>query len=136
MGLDKIGLHAFIVYRRWTITDPMAEQFAPDEERLALRLKALAHPARLRILEILAARGTCVCGEIVDVLPLAQATVSQHLKILKEAGLLQGTIDGPRSCYCLDATALSELRRAVVERLARVERGCCATLEPQKETTA
>ena len=114
----------------------MTESFEPDDERLALRLKALAHPARLRIVQVLAARGTCVCGEIVDVLPLAQATVSQHLKVLKDAGLLQGTFDGPRSCYCLDAAALSELRRALNERFARLERRCCATSEPEKETTA
>ena len=99
-----------------------------------MRLKALAHPARLRIIDLLAARGTCICGDIVEVLPLAQATVSQHLKVLKDAGLLQGTIDGPRSCYCLDADALSALRRALDERLARLEGGCCAAPEPQTET--
>ena len=114
----------------------MAEQFEPDEERLALRLKALAHPARLRILEVLAARGTCVCGEIVSVLPLAQATVSQHLKVLKDAGLLQGTVDGTRSCYCLDATALDALRRAFNTRLARLQGGCCPGPEPQTETSS
>ena len=112
----------------------MAERFGPDDERLALQLKALAHPARLKILDVLAARGTCVCGEIVDVLPLAQATVSQHLKILKDAGLLQGTIEGPRSCYCLDAAALSALRRALDDRLARLEDGCCAVPQSQTET--
>jgi ArsR family transcriptional regulator len=113
----------------------MAEKFAPDDERLAAWLKALAHPARLRIVEVLAARGTCICGEIVEVLPLAQATVSQHLKILKDAGLLQGTVDGPRSCYCLDAAALRALRRALDKRLARLESGCCAPSQPQTETT-
>jgi ArsR family transcriptional regulator len=113
----------------------MAEHFQPDDELLAVRLKALGHPARLRIVDLLAARGTCICGEIVDVLPLAQATVSQHLKVLKEAGLLQGTIDGPRSCYCLDATAVGELRRALDVRLARVAAGCCASPQPQTETT-
>jgi ArsR family transcriptional regulator len=114
----------------------MAEQFEPDEERLALRLKALAHPARLRILDVLAARGTCLCGEIVSVLPLAQATVSQHLKVLKDAGLLQGTVDGPRSCYCLDATALDALRRALNTRLARLQGGCCPGPEPRTETSS
>jgi ArsR family transcriptional regulator len=113
----------------------MPERFNPDDERLAMRLKALAHPARLRIVDLLAARGTCVCGEIVDVLPLAQATVSQHLKILKDAGLLQGTIDGPRSCYCLDPRALAEVRRALDARLARVENGCCADAAQSREET-
>lgn len=104
-----------------------------DDERLAQQLKALAHPARLKILDLLAARGTCICGEIVADLPLAQATVSQHLKVLKDAGLLQGTIDGPRSCYCLDAEAVAALRAALAARLARLERApaCC---QPQAET--
>ena len=113
----------------------VAQKFDPDDERLAAALKALAHPARLRIVDVLAARGTCICGEIVEVLPLAQATVSQHLKILKDAGLLQGTIEGPRSCYCLDAAALSELRQALDDRLGRLEAGCCTRAQPQTETT-
>ena len=79
---------------------------------LAAWAKALAHPARIAILQELSARKTCICGEIVEVLPLAQATVSQHLKVLKEAGLVQGTLDGPRSCYCLDAAALRRARAA------------------------
>jgi ArsR family transcriptional regulator len=107
----------------------MTDAFAPAETQLAARLRALAHPARLRIVEILATRGTCICGEIVEVLPLAQATVSQHLKILKDAGLLRGTIDGPRSCYCLDAAAVRALRQELGERLGALESGCC--VEPQ-----
>jgi len=95
----------------------MSERFRPEDERLALQLKALGHPARLAIIDVLAARGTCVCGEIVGVMPLAQATVSQHLKVLKEAGLLCGTVDGPRSCYCLNHTALAELRALLDRRL-------------------
>jgi ArsR family transcriptional regulator len=94
----------------------------PDE-RLAAQLKALAHPARLRILEVLAAERSCVCGRIVEVMPLAQATVSQHLKVLREAGLVQGRIDGPRSCYCLDAEALARLRRSLDHRLAALMAG-------------
>lgn len=81
---------------------------AADEE-LALLAKALGHPARVKILRLLVRRRECLCGEIVDELPLAQSTVSQHLKILKEAGLVRGTVDGPRVCYCL---AESTLRRA------------------------
>ncbi|MDF2999787.1 MAG: transporter related protein, partial [Xanthobacteraceae bacterium] len=67
-----------------------------------MRLRALAHPARLAILRALAAADRCQCGQIVRGLTLAQSTVSQHLKVLKEAGLITGTIEGPRSCYCLD----------------------------------
>lgn len=77
---------------------------------LAESAKAIGHPARLAILRVLAGRMTCVCGEIVDELPLAQATVSQHLKVLKAAGLIQGEVDGPRVCYCLDRAALAALR--------------------------
>jgi ArsR family transcriptional regulator len=83
--------------------------FPPDLARLAEVAKALGHPARLAILQTLAARGTCVCGELVSELPLAQATVSQHLKALKTAGLVRGEVDGPRSCYCVDADALRAL---------------------------
>lgn len=83
--------------------------FSKTDRRLADRLKALAHPARLAIVRLLAERDECVCGEIVDDLPLAQSTVSQHLKALKKAGLVQGTIEGRRTCYCLDPEALSAL---------------------------
>lgn len=87
-----------------------ADQFASDLGQLAAQSKALAHPARLAIIQLLAARTECVCGEIVDDLPLAQSTVSRHLKVLKEAGLVQGTVDGPSVCYCLDREALRALR--------------------------
>lgn len=93
-------------------------------EALAGACKALSHPARLSILQTLAHRGTCICGEIVDALPLSQATVSQHLKILKEAGLITGVIDGPRSCYCLDTDALRQLR-SQLEQVFRSLDDCC-----------
>ena len=96
-----------LINRSSTIYDGiLTTPFSHSDEHLAAQLKAMAHPARLRILELLAQRGECVCGETVDVLPLAQSTVSQHLKILKAAGFLIGTIDGPRSCYCIDGQAL------------------------------
>jgi ArsR family transcriptional regulator len=76
--------------------------------------KALGHPARVAIVRHLASRrGTCTCGEIVDQLPLAQSTVSQHLKVLKDAGLIVGDVEPPRVCYCLDERTLEELKRAV-----------------------
>jgi DNA-binding transcriptional ArsR family regulator len=79
------------------------------DARIAQMAKALGHPARIAILRTLAERA-CVCGEIVDVLPLAQSTVSQHLKVLKEAGWITGAIDGPRTCYALNREAVAELR--------------------------
>jgi ArsR family transcriptional regulator len=88
---------------------------APDEcdEELATLAKALAHPMRLEIIRLLKRQETCVCGEIVDQLPLAQSTVSEHLRILKEAGLIRGEVVGPRVCYCLDPQALVRLRTLV-----------------------
>jgi ArsR family transcriptional regulator, arsenate/arsenite/antimonite-responsive transcriptional repressor len=81
-----------------------------EEEALADLAKALGHPARIRILKILIERNSCVCGDIVGEIPLAQSTVSQHLKQLKEAGLIQGEIDGPRICYCVNPTNLKRLK--------------------------
>jgi ArsR family transcriptional regulator len=83
------------------------------DEALAKLAWAVAHPARVRILRILIARKACVCGELVDQMPLAQSTVSQHLKILKEAGLVQGEIDGPKVCYCVNADGLARLKELV-----------------------
>ncbi len=86
---------------------------APDpdsDEQLAALAKALAHPVRVQIVRILAQTEGCVCGDLVDALPLAQSTVSQHLKVLKDAGLVRGTIDGPRVSYCIDPAALRRLR--------------------------
>lgn len=78
------------------------EAFDTAEISVADFAKALAHPARVAILKTLAERSTCVCGELVDVLPLAQATVSQHLKELKKVDLIKGEIDGAKSCYCIN----------------------------------
>ena len=89
-----------------------------EEEELARLAKALGHPARVAIMRLLLRRGTCLCGDIVDRLPLAQATVSQHLKVLKEAGWIQGEIDGPRVCYCAEPETVRKftaLYRALIE---------------------
>lgn len=109
--------------------------FSDADRRLADLARALSHPARLAILRTLATRRTCVCGEIVEVLPLAQATVSQHLKVLREAGLVQGTVHGPRSCYCLDPAGVAEAARLVGDLLAdlapaspEADVSCCPAL--------
>lgn len=83
------------------------------DEELAALAKALGHPARVQILRILVRREACVCGEIVEELPLAQSTVSQHLKVLKDAGLIRGEIDGPRVCYCIEPRALRRLKALI-----------------------
>lgn len=85
-------------------------------EQLARLAKALGHPARVAIIGLLLRRDACMCGEIVDELPLAQSTVSQHLKQLKDAGLIRGEVDGPRVCYCVDEGSIG-LLRALVEGL-------------------
>lgn len=86
--------------------------------------KALGHPARLAILRTLGTQGECVCGEVVEVVGLAQSTVSQHLKVLREAGLVRGTPDGARSCYCLDADGVAEARAALGAVLGGLH-SCC-----------
>lgn len=83
------------------------------DEELALLTKAVGHPARVQILRLLVRRNTCICGDIVDELPLAQSTVSQHLKVLKEAGLVRGEIDGPRISYCVEPRTLRRLKALV-----------------------
>jgi ArsR family transcriptional regulator, arsenate/arsenite/antimonite-responsive transcriptional repressor len=84
-------------------------EFQWDEIVLAEFAKAMSHPARIAILKVVAERQSCVCGEIVEVLPLAQSTVSQHLKELKDVGLIDGTIDGAKSCYCVNWEAFEKI---------------------------
>jgi DNA-binding transcriptional ArsR family regulator len=85
------------------------ESFTIEEQKLAAFAKALSHPARIAILKVLAEKNECICGEIVEVLPLAQSTVSQHLKELKEAGLIKGEVSGPKSCYCINWASIEEI---------------------------
>jgi len=77
-------------------------EFSLSDNRLAKYTKALSHPARIAILKLLIKRQACVCGDIVDELPLSQSTISQHLKELKDAGLIKGEIEGAKVCYCID----------------------------------
>lgn len=83
------------------------------DAELAAFGKAISHPARVQILRILVRNNACICGEIVDELSLAQSTVSQHLKVLKEVGLIRGEVDGPRTCYCIEPRSLRRLRALV-----------------------
>ena len=82
----------------------------PHDVQTARLAKALGHPARVAIVRMLIQRGECVCGRIVAGLPLSQATVSQHLKVLKEAGLIRGEVDGPRVCYCINPEAVRRFK--------------------------
>jgi len=94
-------------------TTPAPGAAAPDDDTIAAMAKALGHPARVRIVRLLAARDTCVTGDLVAEFPLAQSTVSGHLRILREAGLVQTTIDGPRTRYCVSAAGLAALKAGI-----------------------
>jgi DNA-binding transcriptional ArsR family regulator len=103
--------------------------FDKKEQDLAAFAKTLSHPARIAILKILAQRNECICGEIVEVLPLAQSTVSQHLKELKDAGLISGTVDGVKSCYCINWKLFESFKKLFDELFFNLktknEKACC-----------
>ncbi len=92
-----------------------------DETRTVQLLRALANPVRFRIVQLLARRSECVTGDLVDELPVSQSSVSEHLAVLKEAGIVQGTVDGPYRCYCLEPEAL----RFLSEVFGGLQQGCC-----------
>lgn len=109
--------------------------YDPALVRAAGLAKALSHPVRIRILEILGARRGCICGGLVELLPLAQSTVSQHLRELRDAGLIHGDVDGPRTCYCLDPEAVTGTWTAfenVFKRICGPSRECAAAKKPKK----
>ena len=98
-------------------------EFTPEDIWLADVAKALSHPARIRILKILNDMDSCMVGSLVDKLPLAQATVSQHLKELKRVGLIDGEIDGPKICYCVNNKNLVKAKTALNKMFSKI--GCC-----------
>lgn len=125
----RLVIVTFIVYRRCAMKIHPSPAI-DGRDRLASQLRALAHPARLTVLETLARQNACMCGDIVRGLPLAQSTVSQHIKVLAEAGLVRAatTTAGGRPCYCIDKAALATLRgeiEALFEGLR--ESGCAPT---------
>ncbi|MES2619667.1 MAG: metalloregulator ArsR/SmtB family transcription factor [Bacteroidota bacterium] len=105
-------------------------EFEKPEVELAEFAKALSHPARVAILKILAEKDECICGEIVEVLPLAQSTVSQHLKELMNAGLICGSIDGTKSCYCINWKVFEKFEKTFQKFFHKTKsfeekRNCC-----------
>ena len=98
---------------------------AADEVRLVRMLKALGNPVRFQIMRTLAERQVCITQEIVATTPLAQSTVSQHLKVLREAGLIEGEIEGPATCYCLSEDGVRWLKEQIEGWLP----GCCGPVE-------
>lgn len=99
--------------------------FTDDQNALATLAKALGHPARIAILEFLLKTKSCICNDIVDELPLAQPTVSQHLRELKDAGLIQGNIEGRGICYCINPTALARLEAFCRALHTSKSNNCC-----------
>lgn len=101
--------------------------FNSHQNRVADLAKALAHPARVAILEILLKKNTCICGDIVEELPLAQSTISQHLRELQKTGLIKGSIDPPRVCYCIDEQVWKEAQEHFAQIFGSFNKkgGCC-----------
>lgn len=102
------------------------EIFSEEENRIAELGKAFAHPARVAILRILASRNSCICGDIVDELPLSQATVSQHLKELKRIGIIDGSVEPPKVCYCINQKVWEEAKDIFFSLFGSIsDKGCC-----------
>ncbi|MEO6844732.1 MAG: metalloregulator ArsR/SmtB family transcription factor [Ginsengibacter sp.] len=103
------------------------ENFTDKQNSIATIAKALGHPARVAIIEYLIKVDTCICGDIVNELPLAQPTISQHLKELKNAGLIKGNIEGNSICYCIDEKAIQKLQSYFSKISAGLEKknNCC-----------
>jgi predicted transcriptional regulator len=104
------------------------QNFTPDQNLVAVYAKALAHPARVAILQYLLKKQTCICGDLVGELPLAQATVSQHLKELKAVGLIKGTVEGTSVCYCINQAKWEEVRDVLLNLFSRpvaCQDSCC-----------
>lgn len=103
------------------------EHFTDKQNAIATLAKAMGHPARVAIVEYLLKTDSCICGDIVEVLPLAQPTVSQHLKELKNAGIIKGNVEGTAICYCIDEKAIATLQKFFVSISAVMEKrkNCC-----------
>ncbi len=99
------------------------ELFNKDEVELAGLAKALSHPARIKILNVLNQKNVCITGEIVDMLPLAQSTVSQHLKELQNIGLISGEVEGPKMCYCIEPKMMKRVKSAFNNLFSKIN--CC-----------
>jgi ArsR family transcriptional regulator, arsenate/arsenite/antimonite-responsive transcriptional repressor len=105
-----------------------SDYFTPEQNETALLFKALGHPARMAIIEYLLKAKSCICGDLVNELPLAQPTISQHLKELKQVGIIQGTIEGNSICYCLNPKTIEQLESLLgdwTEQLRITRSSCC-----------
>lgn len=104
---------------------PPLQQLSPEQKRLILMLKALGNPVRFRIMQFLAEKQMCITGDVVEFTTLAQSTVSQHLKVLRDAGLIKGEIEGPATCYCISEEGVQFLKEYIESWLP----GCCSETE-------
>ncbi|MEO0899277.1 MAG: metalloregulator ArsR/SmtB family transcription factor [Bacteroidota bacterium] len=102
-----------------------SNKFSLEQNKLAQLAKAIGHPARIAILEVLIQKQSCICGDIVEELPLSQSTVSQHLKELKQAGLIKGEIDGPKVCYCIDEQNWASAKSLLNNWFGTYSNNCC-----------
>lgn len=105
-----------------------AQNFSQQQNQMALWAKAMAHPARIAIIQHLLQTKSCICNDLVDVLPLAQATISQHLKELKAAGIIQGEIDGTKVCYCINPEVWQQMQESLSTLFAAftpINNTCC-----------
>lgn len=122
-----MGLKYFIVILQYnnTMGASKTEEFSARQVGVAKMIKALGHPARIAIVEYLMKADSCICGDIVNVLPLAQPTVSQHLKELKNAGLIKGSVEGTAICYCIDEKAIEKLQEYFAGISTRLKKKSC-----------
>jgi len=102
-----------------------SQAFDKTQNQIAEFAKAFAHPARVAILQHLIKKKTCICGDLVDVLPLSQSTISQHLKELKRIGIIRGDIEGPRICYCIDEKNWQRAKNMLADLFENFELNCC-----------
>jgi ArsR family transcriptional regulator len=115
-------------YKYITMGVTKTEHFTVEQNELAILAKAIGHPARIAIIEYLLKMDSCICGDIVNVLPLAQPTVSQHLKELKNAGLIKGNVEGNSACYCINEVGFEKIKgffQLISSYIDKKKNNCC-----------
>lgn len=125
--MNKIII-VILQYKYNTMGATKTDHFTEEQNDLAIIAKALGHPARIAIMEYLLKVDTCICGDIVNELPLAQPTVSQHLKELKNAGLIKGSIEGTSICYCINEPGIEKIKgffQHITDHLEKKRTECC-----------
>ena len=125
--MDKI-FYRNIAILKLTMGATKTDYYSDTQNEIAILAKALAHPARIAIIEYILKKNTCICGDIVNELSLAQPTISQHLKELKNAGLIKGSVEGTSICYCVDEKGFEKIRKFFERINLKIEKkknNCC-----------